>query len=180
MIGSRKVLKMSEALERSESILDLFVIQDSQTVKTKGFYCKGGHHTSKDDCLFERVHRTVPGGSKIAEKASGERDAGAGWIANILQQKGRSHEDLSPAEHEHTVFAALDDEVLRAACQDLAGDLHKIGILAQRPGLPVIDDQDVDLLEHPPQGLSFAVDPEIHRVTCHQGRTGKLGEHVEL
>src|SRR6187549_1098266 len=136
MIGSRKVLKMSEALERSESILDLFVIQDSQTVKTKGFYCKGGHHASKDDRLFERVHRTVPGGGKIAEKTSGERVAGAGWISDILQRKGRSPEYLSPGEHEHTVFPALDDEVLRAACQDLAGHFHKIGILAKRPRLP--------------------------------------------
>ena len=75
---------MGEAFERPESILDLFVIQDSQTVKTKGFYGKGGHDAPEDDRLFEGVNRPVPRRRKIAEKAAREGVAGAGGIADIL------------------------------------------------------------------------------------------------
>src|SRR5262245_43740601 len=96
---------MGEAFKCSESILDLFVIQDSQTVKTKGFYGKGRHHASEDDRLFERINRPIPRCCKIAEKAARECVAGAGRIAHILQRKCRSPEHLSPAEHEHAILS---------------------------------------------------------------------------
>src|SRR6187551_1401526 len=97
---SRKVLEMGEALKRLEPILDLFVIQDSQTVKTKGFYGKGGHHASEDDRLFEGVHRPVARRREIAEKTARERVSGAGRVTNVLQRKGRRSEDLISVEHE--------------------------------------------------------------------------------
>ena len=37
---SRNILEMGQLLKGSKPILNLFVVQDSQTVKTKGFYGK--------------------------------------------------------------------------------------------------------------------------------------------
>src|SRR5262245_34565775 len=37
---SRKVLEMGQLLEGSKSFFNFFVVQDSQTVKAKGFYGK--------------------------------------------------------------------------------------------------------------------------------------------
>src|SRR4030095_12754199 len=91
---SRKILEMGETFERPESILDLFVIQDSQTVKTKGFYGKGGHHATEDDGLFERVDRPVSGRCKIPEKHARERVAGATRVADVLPPKHRGPEHL--------------------------------------------------------------------------------------
>src|SRR6478736_488966 len=150
---SRKILEMGEALERPESILDLFVIQDSQTVKTKGFYGKGGHHASEDDGLFERVDRPVSGRCKIPEEAARERVAGASRVADVLQRKRRCPEHLTSTEHQHAVFTPLDDEVLGPARQHRTGHFHQVGISSEGPRLPIINDENVYLFEHPPKGV---------------------------
>ena len=51
---------------------------------------------------------------------------------------------------------------------------------AQRAGLAVVDDQHVHLLEHLPQSLAFAFDPEIHRVAGDQRGPFHLLQHVQL
>src|SRR4030095_13752537 len=96
---SRKILEMGETFERPESILHLFVIYDSQTVKTKGCSGKGAHHASEDDGLFERVDRPVAGRCKIAEKAARERVACASRVADVLQRTRRCPEHLTSTEH---------------------------------------------------------------------------------
>ena len=75
---------MGEPFEGSETFLDLFVIQDSQTVKTKGFYGKRGHDAAKNDRLFELLERAVARRREIAQEAAGERVAGTGRIADIF------------------------------------------------------------------------------------------------
>src|SRR5689334_12902627 len=130
---SRKILEMGEAFERPESILDLFVIQDSQTVKAKGFYGKGGHHTSEDDGVLERVDRPVSGRCKIPEKAARERIAGASRVADVLQRKRWRPEHLTSTEHQHAVFTPLDDQVLGPARQHPVGHLHQVGISPEGP-----------------------------------------------
>src|SRR5262249_35487947 len=176
----RDVLKMGELLKRPEAFLDLFVIQDSQTVKTKGFYGKRGHDASKDDRLFEGVDRPVPCCRQIAQKAAGKGVAGPCRIAYVFQRDGGGAKHLLLIEHEHPVLAPFDDEVLRPPCQNVLRNLHQIGIVAQRSRLAVIDDEDIHLLQHTPQRVSLTVNPKIHRVTGHERRARELLQDVQL
>src|SRR5262249_13574481 len=175
---SRNVLEMSQLLKGPKPFLNLFVVQDSQTVKTKGFYCKGRHHTPEDDCLLERLDRMIAGGRQVAQETAGKGISRTGWITHVFKRKGRSPEYLLLVEHQDSVLPALDDKVLGPPCEYFLCDLHQIRIFAQRPSLSIVHDQNVDLLQHPPQRISLAVDPKVHRIARNQRRARELLEYI--
>ena len=50
---------MGQLFEFTKPSLNLFVIQDAQSVKTKGFYGKRGHDAAEDDRLLQRLGITA-------------------------------------------------------------------------------------------------------------------------
>src|SRR4051794_6372851 len=112
---------MRQAFELPVTRLNLFVIQDAQSVKTKGFYGKRRHHAPEDNRLLHRFGRSVACRRQIAEEPARKRVARSSGITNILQRKRRCAEDLLFREHEDAVFASLDDEMLRAPGEDQFG-----------------------------------------------------------
>src|SRR5215217_9226315 len=148
---------MGQTLELPVTRLNLFVIQDTQSVKTKGFYGKGRHHAAEDNRLLHRFGRSVSRRSQMAEKPAGEGVPGACRIANVFQGIRRRPKDLLIMKHEDAVFSALDDEILGSSRQHQLGHFQKIGILPERTSFAVVDDQRIHPLKHFPQCISYAV-----------------------
>src|SRR5512143_960029 len=115
---------MGQALEGTETFLNLFVIQDPQTVKTKGFYGKRGHDAPEHDRLLEGLHRPISRRSQMTQKASCKGIAGTGWITHVFQREGGSAKDLLLVEHQHPILSAFDDEMLGPPRQDFLRHLH--------------------------------------------------------
>src|SRR5208283_903622 len=76
-------------------------------------------------------------------------------------------------EKSGAVLAVLDDEKTRAEVHHGAGGLHEVGIARNRACLSVIDEQDVEALEHFKQCGLVVLDPVIHGVAGNEFCVGR-------
>src|SRR6185295_7720982 len=95
---------------------------------------------------------------------AGERVSCPGRVEDFLERERGYGEDRIRREQDRSVLSALDEDTLRAECQDLpggAGDVVHAGELA---GFLVVDDEDVDAREQRFERTARLVDPMVHRV----------------
>ncbi len=117
---------------------------------------------------------------QIAHKTAGKTVPGAGRVKDDLQRIGRRREDRLFIEHQHPVFAALDDQGLRTVRQNHFRGLDQIRLPRQLAGLAVVDDHDIHQRERLFQIVPFSFDPEVHRVAGHQPGALHLAQHLLL
>ena len=84
---------------------------------------------------------------KIAEKASGERVAGAGRISNCLERVGWRAEDVFLEEQKRTVLSQLHDHRVRPHRAQRFGHRQRMVITGELSRLLLVDDENVDAPE---------------------------------
>ena len=80
----------------------------------------------------------------------------------------RLGETMFAEEGRSSVFAMLDDQRLRSQTQYAARSLHQIIVTGKHASFRVVDEQNVQALEHFKQCRAMVFDPVIHRVAGHQ------------
>src|SRR4029077_4395258 len=125
----------------------------------------------EDNRLLERLDRMIAGGRQVAQEATGKGIPCTGWIPHVFKRKGWRPKHLLLIEHQDPILSTLDDEVLGPTREYFLCDLHQIRIFAEPPSFSIVHDQNIDLLQYPPQRLSLSVDPEVHRIARDQRRT---------
>ena len=67
-------------------------------------------------------------------------------------------------EHQHPVFASLDNECFCPEGKDRFRSFDKIGLASELAGFAFIDDENVDTLDDLFQRIRLGGNPEIHGV----------------
>src|SRR4051812_48045051 len=118
---------MCQTLEFAKPRFDLFVVENTQAVKAKGFYRKRRHHATENNGLTDGGLGEIPSGREISHKPTRKRVSSSRRVFHLLERKRRRAKHLLMIEHQHAIFAAFDNEMLGSPCQDRVRDLYEIG-----------------------------------------------------
>ncbi len=120
-------------------------------------------------------------GGQPASQATEEGVSGAGWVKDAGQWISGAGEEVAVfAEEVAAVLTALHDDVFGAFGEETTACFNEIGRASEFLGLTIIDDEQVDALEHVMQALIGNADPQIHRVGGDEIDGTALVEHLHL
>ena len=83
-------------------------------------------------------------------------------------------------KHQHAVLPALDHQGARPHGEDFLGRTDQVGLVRELAGLPLVDQQQVDMHQGAQQRFALAGNPEVHGVAGHQLRCPDLAENLQL
>lgn len=161
--------KAGVAAQGRDARCDVRFADRLQFVSAECFTGVAGSDAAVDDGGFEIVEGGIGFaiGSQPAGEATEETIARAGGIKDALEWIGRAGKEiiLLLAKEEAAVLAALHDDKAWPFGLQSAACFHEVGCGRKFFGLSVVDDEEMDALEHFMQALVGDADPEIHRVS---------------
>ena len=133
--------------------LDFVAGQGAEAVHSELLAAEAAHNRTVDHgaAQFGEIDIAVGGrdaaAGEIADEAAGEAIARAGGVEDIFQQIARRHEVAAAAEQDGAVFAALDDQRVRAHLQNLGGGAPQVVFAGEQARFAVVDQQEVPLAD---------------------------------
>ncbi len=174
---ARPLSRDARAGGRAQSVPRSPGVKVLQALGTEALDREGAHHAAIEHGAAKDGRRERGLRCDVAEESASEGVAGPGGIDDFSQrQRGRAEGDgdgvsagrkgAIAEEGSRAVFAVLDDESLRPHVENLVRRGQKVVIFREHLHFTVIDQQNVEALQHAGEVLGVILDPVIHRVAA--------------
>src|SRR3990172_634032 len=174
------VLEMRQFLELAVAADHVVSSYPFQTTGAEILDAERPQRATKDDGPSQGIIAQSWPAGQIAQEPSGERVSRAGRIEHLLQRKGGGGKAMTLVEEKDSMLAPLDHQSLGTQGVNLLRGADQVVLLRKLPGLGVIDQEDIDPLQHLAQLLLRSLHPIVHGVGRDEPWTPHLLHHVHL
>ena len=166
---------MRQLAEDVEALIDFLTREFLQAVRAEALHSKRAHDGAVEHGTTEDAGCEFGLRCQVTEEATGEAVACACGVDDFFKRQCRRTEcggaDVFGRFAEEggcSVLAVLDNEHARAQLEHGARGLHEVGVAGDHACLGVVDEEDVEPLEHFEQRWLVVFNPVVHRVAGYE------------